>query len=107
MTFEQYMLQLGHSYMGLTQHGGKPACYCTTMPLPYGVNTPKKFHKAIELACQESQKGLLLMSIAVQDGPYEMWLEELKHYPEATITPTVSRHHGGYPCWFVCLPLHD
>jgi len=101
------MASLGYPYWELIHHSGKPACYCTTMPLLSGVNTPEKFHTAIELACKESKKGLLLFSITQKDPHHQMYLEELKHYTEATITPTVSRHHGGYPCWFVCLPLHD
>ena len=74
------------------------------MPLSGVVNTPERFHKAIELATEECQRGVLLMSITEQDSPHKMWLEQLQEYKH-TVVETKSRHHGNYKCWFVCIPM--
>jgi len=103
MNFQQYTESLG-SVCFLQHHGSRPACYCTSVPLVNVLNTPERFHKAIELAALESQRGLLLLSITKRDLHHKMWLEELKEY-EHTIIETKSRHHGNYKCWFVCIPM--
>lgn len=103
MDFHQYTTSLGHG-ISVVNHTARPACYCTSVPLMAIFNTPKRFHKAIELAALESQRGVMLLSITEQDTHHEMWLEELREYKH-TIVETKSRHHGDYKCWFVCIPM--
>lgn len=87
--------------------GAEEPCYVTRVKVQACVNTVEKAHVLIEVAADESQKGMLLFSVTDRDGEAtcKALRDAASEYEGATCTECLTRHHGDYKCWLICIPI--
>lgn len=99
---------LNPEYMLTHCGGGQEPCYVTKAPVRGCINTVEKAHVLIEVAADESQKGLLVFSVTDRDGAdtCKAMRDAASEYEGATCTECLTRHHGQYKCWLICIPIY-
>lgn len=84
--------------------GDEFPCYCTRVAVKNTIK-PGDIHEFIRIAAKRSKKGILVCSVTERDHFPKEWLAAAEEYEGATVTQTISRWHGDYKCWLICIPV--